>query len=271
MSVHDDLIARAATFEELLSDDFDTLPGREGDTDLAAKRLAGWCKSSASRDWSLFSRRLARDGLTLDYVRARFASARRNAFATDPAWVEDASWIRSVLLGGRDVVAGDTPATPCRNAFEHLSSPLVLDADARLWASVEVSAADGLTSSARACLRQLLADEVCGLCAPLLYDRFSAVREAGYAHFIRGMQADGLRRLFDEKPVLLRLMASMTRQWLVTSREFVMRLHTDLAVIRRDILHARGDSRVARIEVASPILTVAGAPCFPSNSRTAYG
>ena len=248
MSVHDDLIARAATFEELLSDDFDTLPGQEGDTDLAAKRLAGWCKSSASRDWSLFSRRLARDGLTLDYVRARFASARRNAFATDPAWVEDASWIRSVLLGGRNVVAGDTQATPCRNAFEHLSSPLVLDAGARLWASVEVSAADALTSSARAGLRQLLADEVCGLCTPLLYDRFSAVREAGYAHFIRGMQADGLRRLFDEKPVLLRLIASMTRQWLVTSREFVMRLHTDLPVIRRDILHARGDSRVARIE-----------------------
>ena len=248
MSAHDDLIARAATFDELLSDDFDTVPGQEGDADLAAKRLAAWCKSSASRDWSLFSRRLARDGLTLDYVRARFASARRNAFATEPAWVADASWIRAALLGGRNVSAGDARAVPCRNAFEHLFTPLVLEADTRLWASVEVSAADELTSSARGGLRKLLADEVSGLCAPVLYDRFSAVREAGYGHFIRETQADGLRRLFDEKPVLLRLIASMTRQWLVTSREFVTRLHTDLAVIRRDILRVRADSRVARIE-----------------------
>jgi type 2 lantibiotic biosynthesis protein LanM len=241
------LSAGAATFDELLSDEFETLPGQKSDADVAAKRLAAWCKSSVSGDWSLFSRRLARDGFTLEYLLARFASSRRSLFAVDSAWIEDAIWIRTALCGGRNFSARHAPSTPCRNAFEQLFTPLVLEADVRLWASVEGSAAARLTSSARACLRQLLADDLCGLCAPVFYDRFSAMREAGYAHFIREMQSDGLRRLFDEKPVLLRLIASITRQWLVTSREFVVRLHADLTVVSRDILRAPADSRVARI------------------------
>ena len=42
------LIVRAATIDELLSDDFEALPGQKGDTDLAARRLAAWCQSCAS-------------------------------------------------------------------------------------------------------------------------------------------------------------------------------------------------------------------------------
>jgi len=45
------LIVRAATIDELLSDDFDPLPGQKGDADLAARRLAAWCRSSASGGW----------------------------------------------------------------------------------------------------------------------------------------------------------------------------------------------------------------------------
>ena len=62
------------------------------------------------------------------------------------------------------------------------------------------------------------------------------------------MKGGGFRRLFDDKPVLLRLIASITRQWIDTSREFVMRLDSDLAAIRRDILHSGAGSRVAKIE-----------------------
>jgi hypothetical protein len=51
------LIVRAATIDELLSGDFEALPGQKGDADLAARRLAAWCRSSASGDWALFSRR----------------------------------------------------------------------------------------------------------------------------------------------------------------------------------------------------------------------
>ena len=62
------------------------------------------------------------------------------------------------------------------------------------------------------------------------------------------MKAGGFRQLFEDKPVLLRLIATITRQWIDTSREFVLRLDADLAAIRRDILHSGAASRVAKIE-----------------------
>ncbi len=87
------LILRAATIDELLSADFDPLPGQKGDTDLAARRLAAWCRSCASGDWSLFGRRLQRDGLTFDQALSRLATVRRSASASPPAWIDDAIWI----------------------------------------------------------------------------------------------------------------------------------------------------------------------------------
>ena len=51
------LLVRAATFDELLSDDFEPLPGEKTEAGLAGARLAAWCRSCASGDWSLFDRR----------------------------------------------------------------------------------------------------------------------------------------------------------------------------------------------------------------------
>jgi hypothetical protein len=50
--------------------------------------------------------------------------------------MKDAIWVRTAQ--GRDFSTGNTTF---RNAFEHLFTPLVLEADMRLWASVKVSAA----------------------------------------------------------------------------------------------------------------------------------
>ena len=79
------LIVQAATIDELLSDDFESLTGQKGDADLAARRLAAWCQSSASGDWSLFTRRLDRDRLSIGEVLAKFATVRRRASASAPA------------------------------------------------------------------------------------------------------------------------------------------------------------------------------------------
>ena len=45
---HERLIVRAATIDELLSDDFEALQGQKADADVAAHRLAAWCQSAAS-------------------------------------------------------------------------------------------------------------------------------------------------------------------------------------------------------------------------------
>src|SRR5580693_3732088 len=91
------LAVRAATLDEVLSDDFEPLAGQKEDADLAARRLAAWCRSSASGDWSLFSQRLERDGLSLGHVLAKFATVRRKASAPPPPWIGDAIWIEAAL------------------------------------------------------------------------------------------------------------------------------------------------------------------------------
>jgi class II lanthipeptide synthase len=260
------LIVRAATIDELLSDDFEPLPGQKSDADLAARRLAAWCRSCASGDWSLFGRRLDRDGFAIGQVLARFATVRRKASAATPAWIEDAIWIEAALQSPRNntkPIAAPDQTEPC--PFEHLFAGVVEQAEALLWSNIGARVFDNLNDAAHACLRRSLLKELSGLFTPAIYERFDKARKAGgtppdaakprqdagtsrYDQFVAEMKAGGFRRLFEERPVLLRLMASITRQWIDTSRELVRRLDADLAAIRRDILHSGAASRVAGIE-----------------------
>ena len=260
------LLVRAATIDELLSDDFEALPGQKGDADLSAQRLAAWCRSCASGDWSLLAHRLERDGLTIGQVLARFATVRRKASAARPQWIDDAIWIEAALQS-RAAKAGPSAAPePSKPVpFEQLFAPLVDEAEARLWPGPEARLAGNLSGSARAGLRQALFEEISGLATPAIYERFVKARKAAsaqpdaaklqhdagtclYDRFVADMKAGGLRSLFDEKPVLLRLIALITRQWIDSSRELLLRLDADLPAIRRDILRSGAASRVARIE-----------------------
>jgi len=260
------LIVRAATIDELLSDDFEPLPGQKGDADLAARRLAAWCRSCASGDWSLFGRRLDRDGWTIGKTLSRFATVRRKVSASPPAWIDDAIWIDAALQNptkNAKPIAALDKIELC--AFEHLFAPVVEKAEALLWLGIDARMFDNLNESARSCVRLSLLKDLSSLCAPAIYERFVKARktsemrpdaakpqqDAGtsrYNQFVAEMKAGGFRCMFEDKPVLLRLIASITRQWIDTSREFVLRLDADLATIRRAILHSGGDSRVAKIE-----------------------
>jgi hypothetical protein len=100
--------------------------------------------------------------------------------------------------------------------------------------------------SARDDLRGLLIGRLCGLCAPVLYDRF-VESSAPYDAFVTEMKSGGLIRLLHEKPVLLRLVACVTRQWLTTTREFLVRFDEDLKRIRHDLLHRDADAEVAHV------------------------
>jgi type 2 lantibiotic biosynthesis protein LanM len=260
------LIVRAATIDELLSDDFEVLLGQQGDAAIAAERLAAWCRSSSSGDWSLFNRRLMRDGLSIDRVLAKFATVRRKASVPTPSWVDDAIWIEAAMQSMPDSI--DAVATPSQaesRAFEHLFRPVIERAEVLLWAGIDGRAFDNLNESARACLRHSLLGQLCSLSSLALYDTFLKAMKSGekpeystepkparstarYDQFIAEMRMGGLRRLYGEKPVLLRLIACVTRQWIDTWREFVARLDADLAMLRQDILHSNTYSKISKIE-----------------------
>jgi type 2 lantibiotic biosynthesis protein LanM len=256
------LILRAATIDELLSDEFEALPGQKTDADLAARRLAAWCQSCASGDWSLFERRLNRDRLSIATVLKKLATVRRSASAAPPAWIDDAIWIEAALQSpGPAPIAGLSRSEP--SAFEHLFTPVVEQAETRLQSAIEKAALDRLTDSARADLRLSLLKQLSNLATPAIYELFAKARKTGatpadatppaagtarYDQFVAAMKAGGARQLFEDKPVLLRLLACVVRQWIDTSRELILRLDADLATIRRDIVHSARDSSVAKIE-----------------------
>ena len=228
------LIVRAATIDELLSDDFEPLPGQKGDADLAARRLAAWCRSCASGDWSLFGRRLGRDGLEIGQALMRLATVRRKASISPPAWINDAIWIEAALQSptkNAKPIAAPDQTTPC--AFEQLFTPVAEQAEVLLWSNIDARVFDNLNESARACLRLSLLKQLSDLSAPAIYERFVKARKISgtpsdvanaqqgastsrYDQFVAAMKAGGFRRLFDDKPVLLRLIASITRQWIDT-------------------------------------------------------
>jgi type 2 lantibiotic biosynthesis protein LanM len=251
------LIVRAATIDELLSDDFEPLSGQKGDADLAARRLAAWCQSCASGDWILFGRRLERDGLSMDRVQARFAAVQRKASAIPPPWIKDAVWIEAALHSRKP-----EPTTwhdrPEAYAFEDLFTPLVAQADRSIWKGIGKETREKFSDTARASLRDSLLKEISGLSTPAIYERFVDFRKAksappctgtsNYEQFIADLRAGGFRPLFEDKPVLLRLIATMTRQWIDTSRELIQRLDADWATICRGILDLHSAGRVAAIE-----------------------
>jgi class II lanthipeptide synthase len=260
-SFYDHLINRAATIDELFSDDFEALSAETDRAGFGQRRLAAWCQSAANGDRSLFARRLERDGLESADVLARLTAARRKPGAPTPLWATDARWILPSLEGPtRKSAARPLEAQAEPVAFEHLLAGAVEAAEAQLRSGLENKTTANLNASAYDCLRHALLTGLSELAAPAFYERFAAMRNghesAGfrqdsrtslYEKFVAEMRATGFRQLFEEKPVLLRLISTIVRQWIETSREFIQRLDADLPSIRGAVqVGAQGG--VVRIE-----------------------
>ena len=242
------LIVAAATIDELLSEDFEPLPGQKIDTDRAARRLAAWCRACASGDWRQFARRLHRDGWDFPTVLERLASVRRTPSAPTPAWIQDAVWIQAALASTCPPPPPAGAAEPTEAvAFNHLLLPLAHAADARVWSCIDAHTASLCTDAARAGLRHGLLTQLSQLCAPPLYALFDTARPSGYQQFVTDMATQGFRHLFEAKPVLLRLISTIIRQWIDTTAELIVRLGADLSVIRADLLGADVPCHVTRI------------------------
>lgn len=235
------LLVRAATIDELLSESFITLPGETTDANKAASRLASWCRSSAASDWRLFSKRLARDGLTFAHVLERFTTARRAASVPIPIWLSDAQWILEALqIAPCETSVQLTAGAGETQPFEQLLFGVVEAADKILQSGLEPTAPSLLSDSAYSSLRHSLLSQLADLCAPAFYEVSSRGSMQGvsgtmlhdYSGFLHHMRKGGIKELFEAKPVLLRLIASITRQWIDSNREFICRLATDRLEIR---------------------------------------
>lgn len=233
-------LSRAATIDDLLSDAYEPLSGQKADADISARRVAAWCHAAASGDLSLFADRLGRDGWSIEGVSARLGRVRRDPRAPVPAWMTDGQWVGSALeMGGGESQAGSAVA------FAPLLAPVVREAHRRLWSTVDPNALAILTERATDDLAATLMKQLSDLASAALFERFAAA--SSFNDFVAGMTGGGFHRLFGDKPVLLRLLTSVTLQWIDTSRELIHRLADDLATVRDTLVGAGPDCRVVTI------------------------
>lgn len=258
-----DFDVRAATIDELLSDAYDALPGEVGEGDLARQRLEAWCRTSANSDWAMFDRRLARDGLNVEGALRRLGRVRRRPDLPPPPWASDAIWIEEALRGAPDGQAGwwvREGRAPL--PFHDLWAPIVAAAEQRVSSDLPGAASDNFEATGLADLSYSLATQLCRICAPPLYEAFlsflsenpaasaseAALGAEGYGIFVAQMRAGNLQRLLDAKPVLLRLLASITRQWIDTTIELISRLDQDLRAIKARFLTDAGSPSIRSVQ-----------------------
>lgn len=228
-----EIAARAATIDERLDSGFVAASvDAASDARAAADRLAAWRRAAAAGDEAAFVRRLARDGLSLDAVMARLGDRSWTPESRLPAWCDVAEWMVQALL---------QQATDARDEpFSGLFAGVVATAELRRNARLGPTALAGLSGVALSCLAGDLRQRLSHLARLPLFNRLAMVREErACAGLIEGTYrafADELRRggwadLFEELPVLLRLMAVTVGQWIDTTAEMMERLAADRALL----------------------------------------
>ncbi|MBK6803333.1 MAG: type 2 lantipeptide synthetase LanM [Novosphingobium sp.] len=253
------LTARAASLDELLSFDFTVVGSQHDGADLAGTRLATWCKACTDGDWQSLARRLSYDKLRFDEVIPKLGCAVPTPRGRSQLWASDARWIFECLTPEAPGVYDFPEAQPFCHLFGDLVGACRSRRDARLPASFtdvfHASSLDGLDAE--------LTRRLCDLCAPVLYSRFSRHISAAadtpdhsgegdpYARFTHWMRSGGWFEIAESFPVLLRLVATTTAQWIGFTAELLTRTSTDLdRICERLAGGPRGERKVAEISSA---------------------
>ena len=243
----DDFYRNAATFDELLSDDFYTDPALVIDSQRVNAILKAWCAASASGNWDAFVLRLLKDGWSLDFVSARLAGARPKRALAYPLWVRDAQWVlqnlQLILLN----VAPDPLSSQSHDAkVERLLMEFAQLAQNQFTRSLSHAVLAGISDRALSDLRATLVRELRTICVKPLTDYFTELKkitEQGSGldtylelnHDEQGFQL-GLQtkliELFNLQPVSLRLSAVVTRKWMDATETLIQRLYTDQRLLR---------------------------------------
>jgi type 2 lantibiotic biosynthesis protein LanM len=230
-----DFICRAASLDEILSDAFTSSSQIVRNAELGAKRLAAWCRSSSNSDWNLFKKRLERNGLTIYEVLTRFSTA--TPTGKNMEWV---NWSHSVYKTYLDKIKSEHSFYK-RNGqipFEDIFTPLL-----NLFFN---NNKEGLNNPIFApefkiCIENDLITSLSNLTGKLFLDEFESYKASIqadtvngnlYDNFIIYMLNERLIKIFQEKPVLLRLISTKVKQWVESSHELISRLINDFDDIK---------------------------------------
>jgi type 2 lantibiotic biosynthesis protein LanM len=268
------IYASSASIDEILSSDFVTAKGNKENSKQACLRLAQWCNSAAGGDWSLFAQRLARDGLSFDFVLGRFANAICAHGVKFPQWVLDAEWIREIFNKNRNMLHVAKPDDKekkipfediFRNLIEEIGMALSIDSRKNLELN--------FNAEAIADLRRQLTLQIGSFMNPVLMEKYLAYKRENFSKdihctvddvasndvfckYVEFMKNFGIFELYEERPVLLRITASVVRQWIFNTENLISRFEKDKSILINNLLKeiCRQDIRIKSItsEVSDP-------------------
>jgi type 2 lantibiotic biosynthesis protein LanM len=253
------LAARASTIDERLAGGY---MGQESPKSAraAARRLAAWCKSATDGDEQLFRKRLAMDGLDVETVQHLLGDVQLSPEHPLPTWAGTLRWAAEAMVssaGTSLAVPGMEPGTQAAFLeaeqplpFEELFEPLVAAARERRDRA-RGRDAGLLTESAHAGLQRALLFRLTTLCGPSLFEGFTLCRIAAkphalfhgvplvgdsgsralYERYIATLRRGELRTFLGSRPVLARLVATITELWISATTVFLERLEADFPAI----------------------------------------
>lgn len=254
---------RAATFEEILSNEFEDLPGQKEHSNLAASRLAAWCQSTASGDWHLFSKRLKRDNLDIEKVLRRFSTVKPVSNST-PRWAEDMQWVmQSLETPASEFIVKQWHKRATQLPFQDLFLTCIEKATKEVTSNLSSDPAKHFSKDGFIGLQALLLKQLIDLSSPILFSLFikhikteaasnttlmiEATDNDLYSAFIQKLQDQGLKQLFIEKPVLLRLLASLIRQWITTTVSVLEHIESDFSEIISEFVSGDGPHHITEV------------------------
>ena len=250
------VIKSSSTIDELISQNLlDISKIREIDSDVDIE-INTWKKISSNDNWIKFSKLLRDKNLFENNPNEKVDTPKiLNAKGNNEAWSQDAEWIlREILKPSKsddEIIEVKYSNIP----FIHLFSTLINESKKKLLESLNFSYSSYLSETGISDLEQLLVNDLSELYSPLIFKDFDRYRkhsithELAYSGYIKYSKKYGFCQLLTEYPVLLRLISVLTRQWLDTTSEFMIRLEKDSSLIYK---------KLARIRVNNKIISVTG-------------
>jgi type 2 lantibiotic biosynthesis protein LanM len=238
-SLPNDYLLRCSSIDEILSNNFESIRSGKFSAGTAASKLAQWCEVSASGDWEIFEKRLKRDGFTLSEVLKKFAGIKKSTNRVSPQWLVDSQWVYAELTKKQTNKTAPTSRTtfPFDDSYENLIVRAISEVEnitgpnwRRFW-----------TTKAEADLFDALSQRISDLLSPVLYIQFrirtkeqSEESQPGddqssdiYKSYVDDLNSSLYQDLFIQKPVLLRLIATVVRQWINVTSDLIIRLNSD--------------------------------------------
>lgn len=281
-----DFVLRCSSIDEILSTDFESIRSGKSSAGIAASKLAQWCEVSASGDWDIFEKRLKRDGFTLLEVLKKFADIKKSENLTSPQWLEDSQWVYSSITTKQKNKTTPTTRTdfPFDDSYENLIVLAISEVEnitgpnwRQLW-----------NEKAEADLYDALNKRISDLLSPLLYIEFrNRTKEHPdgltpendktchiYNSYVDDLNSTIYKDLFIQKPVLLRLIATVVRQWINVTSELIIRLNNDFKIELSKLLKIDESIKVNAIsnDIADPhnFGNAVRVITFSNNERVVY-